>query len=411
MKRVSLADDWATPEFKLESKFLEGRLLFVPEKLFEEVDSQFNRMRIELRELTCLIWTVIKDAPREHKRSKWKRIHHTSFNFNASTITVRKALQWLVDNEFIEVPPGRQSYQKGAYSRRFCPVSSETGQVLVELEVKSVLDGIQRFTHDDEACRFTRECLDALQIDKNALKLQLRSVLTDYQASLTKKRKGGQLTKERSLFAFGLPLLALHHKCGRVIRGPKGNRLYSPFTGVKKVFRHCFSFNGDTMTIWDAQAAQPCLTANLSGDAKMVTDCCSEDDTFYKNVERALSFKDEGPAARRKKSKKRYCSYAYDKDRPNSPVEQMMDELYPTAADYIRSKKEGNYKAFSWAQQQEEASIFIDGVFLQMERQGLLGLTLHDGIFCRKEDQQKVKAIIEKKKSSAKQGHQKRATR
>tara|TARA_R110002073_G_scaffold299268_1_gene466197 strand:- start:16710 stop:18041 length:1332 start_codon:yes stop_codon:yes gene_type:complete len=398
VKIVSLADDWATADFELERKFLEGRLLFVPQDLVEKVDFPYTGMRVERKELICLIWAVINSAPKEHKRSKWKRIHHNSFNFNASTSTVRRALKDLVAEGFVDVPPGKQSYKKGERSRSFHLVPNKSDPVLVELETKSVLDGIQRFTQNDDACHYTRRCLDELVIDVNALERQLRSTISNYQNAETKnkgKGKGKKLSKERSLFTFGLPLLALCHKCGRVIRGPKGNRLYSPFTRVKKDFRHCFSFGGDEMTIWDAQAAQPCLTANLSGDQLMVEDCCSDNDTFYKNVERALQFTGEGPAERRKKAKKRYCSYAYDKERPNSPVGQMMEERYETAAKYIRSKKTGNYREFSWAQQQEEAAIFIDRVYQKMSDEGLRGLTLHDGIFCRKEDRQRVREIIE----------------
>lgn len=199
------------------------------------------------------------------------------------------------------------------------------------------------------------------------------------------KASASEADAEATLYTLASPLLQLCNHTGRTKRGPKGNRLYSPMVRLKSEFRKGFSFDHRPMVILDMQCAQPCLLANLSRDYEMLEDCLS--DEFYAGIVDNLQVD-------RKRAKKAYCTFAYDEYRPGTPVGAYMRNRYPRASAYMAEKKSADYRHFSHEMQKAEAKIFVDGVYPRMKGEGIEGLTIHDGLFCRKSDENRVEGLI-----------------
>jgi hypothetical protein len=387
---LSGSPDWVLPRDLIE-KFLAGRLVFVPRELRDAVEEPYQGMRIEKKETIYLVWSAIRSTPRMAK-SQWRRVHHKLI-YRSGGITPKRALEWLIDNEFVGVPEERNGYCPGVYSKKY-RITEKAFPVPVELYYKNALDGVLRKVADDPACEYARHCLDALEADTEGLVTKVQEIVSAYKGleKERKNKKGGRkdrrtkpTTAEATLYTLGGPLLQLCHQRGRIIRGGKGRRLCSPMTRLKSEFRSEFSYGNEPMAMLDMQCAQPCLLANLAGDSKLIADCLS--DAFYTGIMDSLGVD-------RKKAKKAYCTYAYGKHIGETPVALYMRSRYQRASAYMAAQKSVDYRLFSHGMQQAEAAIFVDGVYPRMQAEGLEGVTIHDAILCREKDKSAIEAII-----------------
>ena len=367
-----------------EDKFLDGELLFVPSELKEKVERE--KFRIEKRELIYLIWTTIRSTHAEC-RGDWRRVHHGRFDYESSNTTNRTALLWLADNGFIELDKENSYWanHECGFPKKYRVIQKKQ-PVLIELENKSLVRGPKPYTQNETCCRYTREILGQLTVDREAVKDELRKTIFDYHqlGDLTRNRP---FTEEKNiieqekecvnaefvegLYTFGLPLLHLVNKTGSIKRGKKGNRLFSPMTNVKKTFRQYFSLEGEPLVWLDMQAAHPTLLGNISNDQYLINDCVS--DEFYGRIMDELEVD-------RDTAKRRYMAWAYDQHRPDSKMTFLIARHYQTAANYVIENKTGNYRRFSWNMQRMEADIFVDSVYANVASLRIPALTVHDSI-------------------------------
>lgn len=381
--------DWNLPR-DLVDTYLAGRLVFVPRELYEMVEAPFPRMRIEKRETIYLVWSAIRSTPTQ-ARSNWRRVHSKLIYRNGGQ-TPKNALCWLIENGFVDIPEGKNPYCVGKFPKKY-KIIDKANPIPVELENKNALDGVIRTTANEPTCEYARNCLDRIEADRDVLANHLQAAVRACE-EVEKKRKEkkkskGKMTHKPSkpedmLYTLGGPLLQLYHRKGRVLRGQKGNRLYSPMTRLKSEFREGFSYGGEPMAMIDMQCAQPCLLGNLARDYTLIEDCLS--DEFYAGIMDSLNVS-------RKKAKKAYCTFAYDEYRPGTPVGAYVRARYPRAAAYMASQKQEDFRHFSHVMQRAEAEIFVDGVYPRMKAAGIDGLTIHDAIFCRESDANEVEEM------------------
>ncbi|MGI9442699.1 MAG: hypothetical protein ACR2N1_09550 [Rubripirellula sp.] len=366
-----------------EDKFLDGELLFVPNALKEKIENE--NFRVEKRELIYLIWAALKSTPVE-LRSDWRRVHHGRFDYESSNTTNRTALLWLAENGFVELDKENSYWAnpERGFPKKYRVIQKKQ-PVLVELENKSLVRGPKPYTQNEICCLYTREILDQLTVDRDAVKEELRKTIFEYHqlGDLTRNRpftgEKNRIKQERfintefveGLYTFGLPLLHLVNRTGSIKRGKKGNRLFSPMTNVKKTFRQYFSLEGEPLVWLDMQAAHPTLLGNLSNDQYLINDCLS--DEFYGRIMDELEVD-------RDTAKRRYMAWAYDQHRPESKMTFLMARQYQTAANYVIKNKAGNYRRFSWNMQRMEADIFVDSVYVNLASLKFPALTVHDSI-------------------------------
>lgn len=381
--------DWNLPR-DLVDRFLSGRLVFVPQELHESVEAPSTGMRIELRETIYLVWSAIRSTP-TMPRSKWRRVH-SNLIYRKGGKTPKNALYWLIEHGFVDIPEGKNRYSPGKFPKKY-KIIEKPRPVPVELDYKNALDGVVRGTAEEPACEYSRYCLDRLKANRSVLAAHLQAAVREYkeiEIEIKKKKRGKKKRRHKPakptdmLYTLGGPLLQVYHQKGRILRGAKGNRLYSPMTRLKSEFREGFSFGGEPMAMIDMQCAQPCLLGNLARDYTLIEDCVSDD--FYAGIMDSLGVD-------RKKAKKAYCTFAYDEYRSGTAVGAYMRNRYPRAAAYMADQKAEDYRHFSHGMQQAEAAIFVDAVYPRMRETGIEGLTIHEAIFCRKRDARAVEDI------------------
>ena len=332
-----------------------------------------------------LLYPAIKSTHAEC-RGEWRRVHHGRFDYESSNSTNRTALLWLAENGFVELDKDNSYWANPdrGFPKKYRVIQKKQ-PVLVELENKSLVRGPKPYTQNETCCRYTREILDCLTVDREAVKGELRKTIFEYHRlgdltrSATFTEEKNRIEQEKfintefveGLYTFGLPLLHLVNKTGSIKRGKKGNRLFSPMTNVKKTFRQYFSLEGEALVWLDMQAAHPTLLGNISNDQYLINDCLS--DEFYGRIMDELEVD-------RDTAKRRYMAWAYDQHRPDSKLTFMMERHYQTAANYVIENKTGNYRRFSWNMQRMEADIFVDSVYANLASLKIPALTVHDSI-------------------------------
>ncbi len=364
---------------------LNENCIYVPQALLDAVHS--TGFRIELAETVLLSWWMIDcwnaEQTRANRVHKWKRIHDQYFiRINKTDESRAKARRWLVDEGFIEI---RQVVCQDGISRnrrirgRECQsyrTKNARAYSRYPLAKKSVFDCLPCSTGSDEESKKTRENLGLLQLKDQGLGI------------LKKKKIGRQANRDRQT------LLTLIHNKGVVKRGRVVNRLYSPWTGLRKELRTLFTLDGQEIDSFDLQAAQPTLMASMAGDSKMLADCQS--DAFYKGLAAELGLE-------REDGKNCFYPYVYGPIRkvgtkqPQAlKIQEWMRDKYETAADFVDSRKTGRYYGlFSREMQNKEAAIFVDGIFRELNREDVVALTIHDSIFFGENDRDQVKAVTE----------------
>jgi len=373
-----------------EEQFLQGKLLRIPTALKYAVE-KFN-FRVEKKELAYLIWSTIKGTKPDPKTG-WRRIHHKRFDFKSGHKTNAAVLQWLEENKFILVNKSYRNDKDNGFPRGYCLINKSQTE-LVELQNKSLVDNLNCFTQIDPACKHTRDFLDFLQVDREAIKVDLQNLLR-YDEKKPKtvkknKKKTENLDVAVGLLQIGQPVFELVNKSGRIKRGPKGNRLYNPFVRLKKSLRRFFTYEGEPLVYFDMQAAHPCLLGNFSQDERLVQDCCDDGDSFYQGLLNNLG-------TDRDTAKRRYNAWAYDQIREKSKVGQYMIDYYPAAATWVNENKKGQNgnKKFCWEMQKKEAEIFVDGIYLAICDKGIPAITIHDGIATLEKNKKQVETIIQ----------------
>ena len=380
-----------------EDKFLDGELLFVPIALKEKIENE--NFRVEKRELVYLIWAALKSTPVE-RRSDWRRVHHGRFDYESSNSTNRTTLLWLAENGFVELDKDNSYWANPdrGFPKKYRLIQKKQ-PVLVELENKSLVRGPKPYTQNETCCRYTREILDCLTVDREAVNGELRKTIFEYHRlgdltrSATFTEEKNRIEQEKfintefveGLYTFGLPLLHLVNKTGSITRGKKGNRLFSPMTNVKKTFRQYFSLEGEPLVWLDMQAAHPTLLGNISNDECLINDCLS--DEFYGRIMDELGVD-------RDTAKRRYMAWAYDHHRPDSELTFLMERHYDKAAQYVIENKTGNYRRFSWNMQRMEADIFVDSIYANLASMKIPALTVHDSIGIPNSYAERIKKLL-----------------
>lgn len=364
---------------------LNENCIYVPQALLDAVHS--SGFRIELAETILLSWWMIDcwntEQTRANRVRKWKRIHDQYFiRINKTAESRAKARRWLVDEGFIEIRQvvcldgvTRNRRIKGKECQSYRTKNARRYSIY-RLAKKSVFDCLPCSTASDEESKKTRE---------NLGKLTRKS---SDSGNLKEKKTGRQANRDQQT------LLTLIHNKGVVKRGRVVNRLYSPWTGLRKELRTLFTLDGQEIDSFDLQAAQPTLMASMAGDTKMLADCQS--DAFYKGLAAELGLE-------REDAKDCFYPYVYGPIRkvgttqPQAlKIQEWMRDKYETSAKFIDSRKTGRYYGlFSREMQNKEAAIFVDGIFRELNQRGVVVLTIHDSIFFGEKDREEVRAVTE----------------
>jgi len=376
----------------LAGLYLQGKLIFIPRDLKEEV-SGFSTRR-DGQEACLLVWSTIRSGYREDAES-WRHVHSNQFKKLGSSTTITKAKEWLEAEGFIQ---RNRSYSTDNYSQSY-KILGRSKAAVVELTHKDVSKVLTTWTQDDSACQRTRATLDLITVNEEQARTILADVMLKYwwdlprnkgeeRTNLSRKEKrkrekrktklGRWNPQEETLYSFGLPLLHLNNISGSVVRGPKGNRLYSPLTSLKRDFRACLRLQNEPLVIFDMVCCQPTLLAHITKEVNFINDCFS--DLFYERIQKELTVS-------RDAAKEIYCEFAYGANRTEGSgnkeafqIQQMMEREYPATAAQIRRSKNNNYRRFSWELQKREAELFVDGIFATLTSNGIPALTIHDSI-------------------------------
>lgn len=356
--------------------------ILVPKLLLDNARScGFRRERIET---VLLIWWLVDGWPvTDGTPDRWKCIHDRNFEgVTKNTSSRSKARKWLIENRFmkmkevkckdgIERPERIKGYKSQSYATN--PLSDIVSYRLARKD--SLATCITVYTANDDASQQTRRVLGLLK------KKQYKNI-ENRQSVL-------QFRENRNCYS----VLAIEHNLGTVKRGRVVNRLYSPWTGARKLIRSLFTIEDREIWSLDLRAAQPMLMAILANDRNMSEACF--DDSFYGDLSSELELP-------RKQAKNQfYCySFGHNRTKPSIKnrayeVQEWMKKKFPAAAKYVFSKKIVNYRAFAREMQNREAALFVDGIFSELTKYDLPALTVHDAIYYKDTDHQQVKTIAE----------------
>jgi len=171
---------------------------------------------------------------------------------------------------------------------------------------------------------------------------------------------------------------ALQFGSGKIRRGRRVNRLYSPWTSTPRELRSACSMNGEPLVSLDLQASQPTLIGLLAEDAAFSEACFN--DELYLHICRLF-------AVDREQAKPIFLSYLYGRNRKPTArntqaflVQQFVAERFPKTHAFIWQNKAIDHKAFACRLQNLEADLFLDGIYGEMMQKRIEGLTLHDSI-------------------------------
>jgi S-ribosylhomocysteine lyase LuxS involved in autoinducer biosynthesis len=358
--------------------------IYVPKKLIESAEwAGFRKDRLEV---TYLFWWLIDSwsstsEERETGR-RWKQIHDSNFEaITRSRDTRAKTRSWLNKSGFIEI---RQTSCKDGRlrPRRIRGKESQGYATLMHDDLvpykpssRALVEIFSVETGEDLECRITRENIGLLKRKKD-LEWDLREIGEEKHRNRDQKS-----------------ILLLEQNMGKVGRGQKVNRLYSPWTSARKPIRELFTLDGDEIASFDLRAAQPTIMATLAYDKEMLSDCKS--DVFYTGLADYIG-------ATRKDAKQAFYAYSFGPIRKDAAehsvayqTQQWMREQYPMTGRYVDSCKKGNYRSFSREMQNREAFIFVDCIFRQLADEGIPALTVHDSIYFKVRDLSRAKEIAE----------------
>ena len=99
-------------------------------------------------------------------------------------------------------------------------------------------------------------------------------------------------------------------------------------------------------------------------------------------------------AINRAKAKKIWMELAYSKNSSYKSEKKIFKKAFPFIYKIIEDKKEKDYEAFSVELQKIESKVFIDKICKDLVGEGIIPLTLHDGLLVPKKDMERTKEIM-----------------
>lgn len=372
----------------------------VPKKLLDRI--AVENFRIEREEATLLIWWFIEsqypfgdeddeDGNEEGWTSINDRKHFKKLANNDKTRT--NCRNWLEAEGFIAI---RKVVCKDGVTRNL-RIRWKTSQqykalgaedlVSYEIPNRSVIDCLASpETSTDLACQMTRENLAKLKRKEHCVLAPPRD-------------QDKYNPKEYNLAKYNRDLVSievLENNLGRVSRGAKVNRVYSPWVCARKHernIRSMFTLDGEEIVSLDMRAAQPTFVANFAEDDELLTACM--EDQLYSGLMSLLG-KD------RKETKKSFLAYLFGNIRKSTTetpdafeIQEYMATKFPIAAKYVEQEKTLDYRQFARKLQNYEASIFIDEVFVELTKKNIPVLTVHDSISSTKSKARECREVME----------------
>ena len=356
-----------TEDRKYIDDLFAGKTIFLPRKLVEILPSIRDHRG---RDACALMWYRIRvgeTRDRKHTEDAGVRVHTNEFEGFTTGKTIKTYREKLANDGYIEIV---EKGKKGKYSTKYKTLRRRQ-LVEYELTSKSAHDAMSGYCQPEVACEFTRKMLDGIQGDVdgaishyadlrnsyfNQPELSLKEMNRDQLIAYKndhKKRKPEKTDLNGLLF----PLLELIHCRGRVVRGKKGNRLFSPLTQLKKTFRPFLAMNGEPLTCIDMTCAQPTLLGHLTQDDHLIRDCLC--DVFYDGIADYLNESvDTKPYVfriGRDEAKKIFYEYIFGGNRTENSkrkdplrVQEYFARKYPKTHRYIvEQKSKQHYAKFS----------------------------------------------------------------
>ena len=355
--------------------------IFAPESLL----TALKPFRKDRQLATILFWWLIDGwaiSETDDDGIDWKPILDRYFEpITKSTGTRAKARKWLEENGFIEIRKtvcdngiSRNLRIKGKTPQQY-RVTSQGPLVPYVVQEKPVVDYLlYADTGSDAASQNTRKNLGLLR----------------------KKEKTWEEEKnmdEKHWNRDQQSMILLENNLGKVGRGYKVNRLYSPFATARRPVRKLFKLGDEEIRAFDLRAAQPTLMGNLARDEKLLRACQS--DELYQGIARAMGVS-------RDEAKQAFYCYSFGPirtvrtGRPEALlVQEFMADNYPITASYVTSQKQPDHRKFAIQMQNLEASIFVDGIFAELSTIGIDALTVHDSIYVGDKDSQQARDVTE----------------
>jgi hypothetical protein len=343
--------------------------VLIPAQLHDEVLRE--GFRPERQTSIYLVYHVISQKCSQIDQ-KWTRISDGHFKNLVKNHTQKaRAKNWLEEKGFIQIKKWvvgdgvlRNSKKPGWKCQDYRVVEQVGGSMLVELWKRKL--ELPATTSNDPFCQYTREVLGKISVDQAQVGRMWRG--EDEFSALPIARRDSILNWARTLF-FG---------SGRINRGRRVNRLFSPWTCSPRELRRACVLAGEPIVSIDLQASQPTLIG-LSADDDDFSQACLNDE-LYGQVCRLF-------AVERDEAKQIFLSYVYGRNRKqnakNTPaflVQEHIAERFPKTHSFIWQSKLHNHKAFSCRLQNQEAELFVSGIMGAMMQERIPVLTVHDSI-------------------------------
>ena len=281
---------------------MHGKLLYLPQKLID-VLGNFSPRR-DGQEAVALCYGLVNHRQNHDEREKKRKrkhkevwIHTDCFaGVAGSRTTTTRAKNFLIENKFLWMSP---YYLQERYPKSYKIMGhSNKGEYVLHTN-KSIYDICTRKTDSDIACEITRRYSDMLECDYPAATEIFADGLWDHingvsgrvsledRKKLEIARKKPHTPSERDLWSIPLPFGQIEHQCGRIKRGEKGKRLFSPVANMDKRLRRCLSYDNRRLVEIDMVSCQPTLLGHLANDKMLIGDCIANN--FYERLMEVLN--------------------------------------------------------------------------------------------------------------------------
>lgn len=301
-------------------------------------------------------------------------------------------------HKFIEVIESERPNAQGKYGKntRYKIVADCSERTVIKLtkrernylRLNGPIDPHKRLAKDP-LLEATRKNLDLITLKENEL-LEFCSNLENTLPIMRKKEYTAEgIAKHRKIIIDAA--FVLKHKFGRVKRGRKMRRIFSPWTNTTREMRKFFLFDNQEIYTLDLGSSQPTLLAAISGDNKMLEACFN--DEIYKHVQALLGIN-------RTLAKKVFLAYMLGPNRTENSrnseaykISKWIEKEFPVAFAYCHREKDHqlhgadkrHYQNLAVKMQNLESDIFVEDIFRQLTEENIPALTLHDGIAFPKE--------------------------
>lgn len=350
-------------------KLFSDAALLIPAHLHDLVLRE--GFRPERQTAIYLIYDVIVQKCSVMK-GEWTRISDQAFGNVVKNHTRKSAEKnWLEANGFIRIKKWRtqdgvvkNSKIPGRKSQAYKVVEQEGASIWVDLW-KRKLNWSTSVSHDP-LCQYTHSVLRQIEVDKTTV---ARICVGEREfSSLTAARRMAVLHWARTL----------HYGSGRIRRGQRVNRLYSPWTSAPRELRRACFLAGEPIVSIDLQASQPTLIGLLAEDDAFCAACIQ--DQLYPCIGQLF-------AVGREEAKPIFLSYVYGPNRVPTArnkqalaVQEYVASQFPKTHEYITNHKKPDHRAFARRLQNIEAALFLEGILGEIMQKKMIALTVHDSI-------------------------------